>query len=34
MRDRQFTRLDDQKILAEAKRANRDLMDRVSGLSF
>ena len=34
MRDRQFTRLDDQKILAEAKRANRDLMDRVSGLAF
>jgi 5-methylthioadenosine/S-adenosylhomocysteine deaminase len=34
MRDRQLTRLDDQKILAEAKRANRDLLDRVSTLSF
>lgn len=34
MRDRQFTKLDDQKILAEAKRANRDLMHRVSRLSF
>jgi len=34
MRDRQLTRLDDQKILAEAKRANRDLMNRVSRLAF
>jgi 5-methylthioadenosine/S-adenosylhomocysteine deaminase len=34
MRDRQFTRLDDHKILAEAKLANRDLMQRVSRLSF
>jgi 5-methylthioadenosine/S-adenosylhomocysteine deaminase len=34
MRDRQFTKLADQKILAEAKRANRDLMHRVSRLSF
>ena len=34
MRDRQLTRLDDHKILAEAKRANRDLMERVSGLAF
>jgi 5-methylthioadenosine/S-adenosylhomocysteine deaminase len=34
MCDRQLTRLDEQKILAEAKRANRDLMNRVSTLSF
>lgn len=34
MRDRQLTRLDGQKILAEAKLANRDLMQRVSRLSF
>jgi 5-methylthioadenosine/S-adenosylhomocysteine deaminase len=34
MRDRQLTRLDDKKILAGAKAANRDLMGRVSELSF
>ena len=34
MRDRQLTKLDDQKIMAEARRANRDLMNRVSGLAF
>ena len=34
MRDRQFTRLDDKKILADAKAANRDLMRRVDELSF
>jgi 5-methylthioadenosine/S-adenosylhomocysteine deaminase len=34
MRDRQLTKLDGQKILAEAKFANRDLMQRVSRLSF
>ena len=34
MRDRQLARLDDKKILADAKFANRDLMNRVSGLSF
>jgi len=34
MRERQLTRLDDQKILAEAKGAHRDLMNRVSRLSF
>jgi 5-methylthioadenosine/S-adenosylhomocysteine deaminase len=34
MRDRQFKKLDDQKIMAEARRANRDLMHRVSRLSF
>lgn len=34
MRDRQLTRLDDREILAKAKRANRDLMNRVSRLAF
>ena len=34
MRDRRLTRLDDKKILADAKVANRDLMERVSRLSF
>lgn len=34
MRDRQLTRLDVGKILADAKVANRDLMERVSGLWF
>jgi len=34
LRERRFTRLDDKKILAAAKVANRDLMERVSRLSF
>jgi len=34
MRDRRFTKLDDGKILADAKIANRDLMARVANLSF
>ncbi|HEX6769435.1 MAG TPA: amidohydrolase family protein, partial [Candidatus Binatia bacterium] len=34
LRDRHLTKLDDDKILTEAKRANRDLMNRVSGLAF
>ncbi len=34
MRERQLTRLDGAKILADAKAANRDLMERVSGLAF
>ena len=34
MRDRQLTKLDGGKILADAKAANRDLMERVSGLGF
>ena len=34
MRDRQLRRLDDNRILANAKIANRDLMERVSRLSF
>ncbi|HYA28733.1 MAG TPA: amidohydrolase family protein, partial [Acidobacteriota bacterium] len=34
MRDRQLTRLDEAQLIAEAKAANRDLMERVSGLSF
>ena len=34
MRDRQFTRLDEQKILGDANAANRDLMERVSGMAF
>ena len=34
MRERQLTGLDDRKILADAKIAHRDLMERVSGLSF
>lgn len=34
MRDRGLTKLDDGKILADAKIANRDLMERVSRLSF
>jgi 5-methylthioadenosine/S-adenosylhomocysteine deaminase len=34
MRERQLVRLDDKKILADAKVANRDLMERVSALAF
>lgn len=34
MRARRFTRLDENSILAEAKAAHRDLMERVSGLAF
>jgi hypothetical protein len=34
MRDRRLTQLDDGKILADAKIANRDLMERVGNLSF
>jgi 5-methylthioadenosine/S-adenosylhomocysteine deaminase len=34
LRDRQLTRLDEGKILADAKGANRDLMERVSRLAF
>jgi len=34
MRDRQLIKLDGRKILADAKAANRDLMERVSGLGF
>jgi len=34
MRDHEFTQLDDKKILADAKVAHRDLMERLSGLSF
>ena len=34
MKDRVLTRLDDKRILADAKTANRDLMERVNQLSF
>jgi cytosine/adenosine deaminase-related metal-dependent hydrolase len=34
MKDRALTRLDDEWILAHAKAANRDLMERLSGLTF
>jgi 5-methylthioadenosine/S-adenosylhomocysteine deaminase len=34
MRDRQMTGLDEGKILADAKTANHDLMERLSRLSF
>ena len=34
MRERQLARLDDKKILTDAKVANRDLMNWVSGLTF
>jgi 5-methylthioadenosine/S-adenosylhomocysteine deaminase len=34
MRDRQLTRLDDKRILTDAKIANRDLIERVNQLSF
>src|SRR6202008_1146699 len=34
MRDRRLAHLDDRKIVADAKVANRDLMERVSGLTF
>jgi 5-methylthioadenosine/S-adenosylhomocysteine deaminase len=34
MRDRQLARLDDKKILADAKLANRDLLELVSGLAL
>lgn len=34
MRDRNFARLDVKKILADAKVAHRDLMERLSGFSF
>jgi 5-methylthioadenosine/S-adenosylhomocysteine deaminase len=34
MRDRQFHRLDERRVLADAKLAHRDLMERVSQVSF
>jgi 5-methylthioadenosine/S-adenosylhomocysteine deaminase len=34
MRDRKLTRHDEKQILANARQANRDLMERVSKLSF
>jgi hypothetical protein len=34
MRDRELTQLDAKKILADAKVAHLDLMERLSGLSF
>ena len=34
MNDRVLTQLDEKKVLAEAKMANRDLMERVHSLSF
>jgi hypothetical protein len=34
MRDRKLIRLDERKILADAKAANHDLMERVGRLSF
>jgi 5-methylthioadenosine/S-adenosylhomocysteine deaminase len=34
MRDRKLGRLNEKKILADAQAANRDLMQRVSGLAF
>jgi 5-methylthioadenosine/S-adenosylhomocysteine deaminase len=34
MRDRQLVAHDERKVLADARRANRDLMERVSRLSF
>jgi len=34
MRDRQLQRLDEKQILADARVAHRDLMERVSQLSF
>jgi 5-methylthioadenosine/S-adenosylhomocysteine deaminase len=34
MRDRQFRRIDERRVLADAKVAHRDLMERVSRLSF
>jgi len=34
MRDRRLTRLDEKKILADARVANRDLMERLNQLSF
>ena len=34
MRDRQLASLDHKQILADAKLANRDLLERVSGLAF
>jgi len=34
MRDRELTRLDAKKTLADAKVAHRDLMERLGGLSF
>jgi 5-methylthioadenosine/S-adenosylhomocysteine deaminase len=34
MRDRELTRLDEKKILADAKIAHRDLMQRLSQISF
>ena len=34
MRDRELTQLDEKQILADAKAAHRDLMERVGGLSF
>ena len=34
LKNRVLTRLDDKRILADAKIANRDLMERVNQLSF
>ena len=34
MRDRQLVAHDEKKVLADARQANRDLMERVSRLSF
>ena len=34
LRERALTQLDEKKILADAKVAHRDLMERVSGLLF
>jgi 5-methylthioadenosine/S-adenosylhomocysteine deaminase len=34
MRDRELTRFDEKKLLADAKITHRDLMERVSALSF
>jgi 5-methylthioadenosine/S-adenosylhomocysteine deaminase len=34
MRDRKLTRHDEAKLMADARQANRDLMDRVNQLSF
>jgi len=34
MRDRQLQRLDEKQMLRDAKMAHRDLMERVSQLSF
>jgi hypothetical protein len=34
MRDRRLTGHDETKLLSDARQANRDLMERVSALSF